>query len=186
MIFFILNANLTSLKSVVANLWRQILRLSLQKVCISLCGCSRLASLCRPRGALSGEPLTRANQTITLALSGWGHSPQASPKVTHSTSRALGVSPWNDVKAIRTYRGQTRVDPGKLIKHTHSLSCMILTDTHPSPSPFTLTSIDDQDIWEELDERYQTLQSCKTRQQPADEYEDKWQPRGVRESNIFS
>ena len=32
-------------------------------------GCVRLASLCRPRSAHSGEPLTRANRTITLALS---------------------------------------------------------------------------------------------------------------------
>ena len=32
-------------------------------------GCVRLASLGRPGGAHSGEPLTRANGTITLALS---------------------------------------------------------------------------------------------------------------------
>ena len=34
-----------------------------------LIGCVRLASLGRPRGAHSGEPQTRANRTITLALS---------------------------------------------------------------------------------------------------------------------
>ncbi|XP_033643827.1 uncharacterized protein LOC117303677 [Asterias rubens] len=70
---------------------------------------------------------------------------------------------------------ETRKGGSWLSKRTGSISNFL----RPS-------NIDDQDIWEELDERYQILQSCKTRQQPADEYEDKWQPRGVRESNIFS
>ena len=56
----------------------------------AVCGCVRLASLCRPRSAHSGEPLTRANRTITHPLvvtsCTWGQ-----PQVTHSTSRVLGA-----------------------------------------------------------------------------------------------
>ena len=36
---------------------------------LTINGCIRLASLGRPHSARSGEPLTRANRTITLALS---------------------------------------------------------------------------------------------------------------------
>ena len=47
-----------------------------------------------PRAVLtqSGEPLTRAQQTITHPLVVTS-APQASPQVTHSTSRALGADP---------------------------------------------------------------------------------------------
>ena len=43
-------------------------------------GCARLASMGLPRVAHSGEPLTGANRTITLALSWWRHAPQVTPK----------------------------------------------------------------------------------------------------------
>ena len=84
-------------------------------------GCVRLASLGRPCGAHSGEPLTRANRTITLALSWWRHAPQVTPNWPTPQAGHLGltrVSPCNDVKAIRTYRGHTGVDPGKLNERT--------------------------------------------------------------------
>ena len=66
-------------------------------------GCVRLASLGRPRSAHSGEPLTRANRTITLALSRWRHAPQVTPK-------------W---PAPQGHWGLTGVDPGKLNERTH-------------------------------------------------------------------
>ena len=70
-----------------------------------------------------GEPLTRAIRTITLALSWWRHAPRVTPKWPVTQAGHLGLtqlSPWNDVKAIRTFRGQTGVDPGKLDERTHS------------------------------------------------------------------
>ena len=53
------------------------------------------------------------------------HAPRASPKWPVPQAGHLGltqVSPWNDVKAIRMYRGQTGVDHGKLIKRINKLS----------------------------------------------------------------
>ena len=84
-------------------------------------GCVRLASPGQPCSAHPGEPLTRTNRTITLALSWWCQAPRASPKWPIPQAGHLvltQVSPWNDFKAIWTYLGQTRVDPGKLIEHT--------------------------------------------------------------------
>jgi hypothetical protein len=59
----------------------------------------------------------------SLTLSWWRHAPRASPKWPVPQARHRGptwVSPWYDVKAIRTYRWQIPVwqimiDPGKLI-----------------------------------------------------------------------
>ena len=66
-----------------------------------------------PHGAHSGVPLTSTKWTITHPLGvtscTWGPAPRwPTPQTGH-----LGltqVSPWNDVKAIRMYRGQTGVD----------------------------------------------------------------------------
>ena len=55
-------------------------------------GCVQLASLRRPRGAHSGEPLTRANQTITHPLVVTSCT-SGQPQVTRSTSRALEADP---------------------------------------------------------------------------------------------
>ena len=52
--------------------------------------CVRLASLCQPRGAHSGEPLTRANRMITHPLVVTSYT-SGQPQVTRSTSRALGA-----------------------------------------------------------------------------------------------
>ena len=76
-------------------------------------GCVRLASLGRPRGAHSGEPLTRANWTVTHPLVVTSMHLGPAPKWPTPQAGHLGltqVSPWNDVKAIRMYRGQTGVD----------------------------------------------------------------------------
>ena len=79
-----------------------------------LTGCVRLASLGLPRGAHPGEPLTRANRTITLALSWWRHVYLRSPQVTHSTSRALGADPgeprqsYSNVPGRASDRGRPR------------------------------------------------------------------------------
>ena len=66
-----------------------------------------LASLCRPRGAHSGEPLTRAKRTITHPLvvtsCTWGQ-----PQVTHSTSRALGADPGEPLEWRQSYSGADR------------------------------------------------------------------------------
>ena len=72
-------------------------------------GCVRLASMGLPRGAHSDEPLTRANRTITLAISWLRHARRVTPKWPTPRAGHLGltrVSHWNDVKAIRTYRGR--------------------------------------------------------------------------------
>ena len=66
-------------------------------------GCVRLASLGRPRSAHSGEPLTRANRTITFALSWWQHAPQVTPK-------------WPTPQA--GHWGLTQVSPSKLFERT--------------------------------------------------------------------
>ena len=59
---------------------------------------------------------------LSLALSRCCHAPRASPKwpVPQAGHFVLTrVSPWNDIKSIRTNRGQIGVDPGKLIDCTN-------------------------------------------------------------------
>ena len=58
-------------------------------------GCVQLASLCRPRGAHSGESLTRANWTITHHL--------VVTSCTRSTSRALGGDPGEPLECSQSY-----------------------------------------------------------------------------------
>ena len=92
-------------------------------------GSVRLASPGRPCAAHPGEPLTRANRTITLALMWWHHAPRARPKWPVPQARHLGVtqvSPWYGAKAIWTYRGQTGVDPEKLIESTLCMTVFLL------------------------------------------------------------
>ena len=74
-----------------------------------------------PLCSLGYAPDNWANRTITHPLVVTSCKPGASPKWHTTQAGHLGlyrVSPWNDVKAVRTYRGQTGVDPGKLIKRT--------------------------------------------------------------------
>ena len=71
--------------------------------------CVRLASLGRPRGAHSAEPLTSANRTIMLALSWWCHASRVTPKWPTPQAGQWGltrVSPWNDVKAFECTGGR--------------------------------------------------------------------------------
>ena len=65
-----------------------------------------------PRCSLGWAPgMTRANSTITHAH--LGTAPKwPTPQARHW--KLTRVSLWNDIKFIRTHRGQTRVDPGKL------------------------------------------------------------------------
>ena len=71
---------------------------------------------------LNERPLT----ALVVTSFTWGQ-----PQVTHSTSRALGltwVSTWNDVKSYLNAPGQTGDDPGKLNERTHCniiLPCMM-------------------------------------------------------------
>ena len=72
-------------------------------------GCVRLASLGRPRGAHSGEHLARANRTITHRFRSDVMHLGPAPKWTTPQAGHWGltwVSPWNDVKAIRSHRGR--------------------------------------------------------------------------------
>ena len=72
-------------------------------------GCVRLAFLGLSRGAHSGEPLTRAKRTTTTALMHLVLSCTKWPTPQAGQHWGLTqVSPWSDVKAIRTHRGRHR------------------------------------------------------------------------------
>ena len=95
--------------------WKQLM------LVVTTNGCVRLASLGLARGAHSCEPLTRARRTITHPCSDVMHlGPATKWPTPHAGHWGLTrVSPWNDIKAIRTQRGKTGVDPWKLNKGTH-------------------------------------------------------------------
>ena len=77
----------------------------------NIIGCVRLASLC-PRGAHLGEPLTRANQTITHPLE-VNSCTLSQPHVTHSTSRALGDDPGEPLEWRQSYLNLPGADRGR-------------------------------------------------------------------------
>ena len=75
-------------------------------------GCVRLASLGQPRGAHSGEPLTRAKRTISLTALVMTSCTWGKPQVTHSTSRALGPDPGEPLERRQSYSNAPGVDRG--------------------------------------------------------------------------
>ena len=68
--------------------------------------CVRLAALGQPGSAHSGEPLTRAKRTITLALLWWRHAPHVTPKWPTPRAGHWGLTRVSRAKAIRTYWGR--------------------------------------------------------------------------------
>ena len=76
----------------------------------------------RPCGAHSGEPLTRANRTITRPLVVTSCT-SGQPQVTRSTSRTLGADPDEPLECRLSFSNVPGagpgVDPGKLIERTH-------------------------------------------------------------------
>ena len=76
-----------------------------------------------------GEPLERPLIALAMTSCTWGQ-----PRVTHTPQaghwRLTRVSPWNDVEAIRTDQGQSRVDPGKLSERPHHEGSYGFNRTH--------------------------------------------------------
>ena len=110
-----------------------------------------LASPCRPLGALSGEPLTRANQTITphplmVTSCTWGQ-----PQVTRSTSRALWADPGEPLERRQSYSnvpGAHRGRPREANRtHPHFILAKHACKTSAFLYPLYLTDKDRGPVW---------------------------------------